>query len=214
MPETGPRREDGDVTAGVVTAARMTPGTVPIIEGDRVRLRPLRLEDVDALVVLCRDPRTQRFVPVPVEYGRADARHFVEDAVPAGWRDGTAHQFAVADVGNDRLLGTIGIHHVRAATADVGITIGPAIRRRGVGSAACALILDYAFEGLGLTTLYWQAYVGNHASRALAARLGFRYLAELPAFASLRGNPTDVWMFVLASAEWQAERAARTGGPA
>ncbi|GGD00821.1 acetyltransferase [Tersicoccus solisilvae] len=177
---------------------------VPLIEGETVRLRPLREDDVPALVENCRDEQARRFVPVPLDYTEDDALTFLRRTVPDGWREGSGHVFAVADPADDVLLGTVGLHAFRATTADVGVNIGPAARGRGVGTAACRLLIDYAVEGLGLRTLYWQAFVGNVASLALARRLGFTLHAELPGFAALRGEPVDVWLLGLS---------ARTGGP-
>lgn len=181
MPETSPR-----------------PAAVaPLIEGDTLRLRPLREDDVPALVENCRDEQARRFVPVPLDYTVDDALTFLTSTVTDGWRNGSEHVFAVADADDDALLGTVGLHAFRAVTADVGVNIGPSARGRGVGTEACRLLLDYAVEGLGLRTLYWQAYAGNEPSLALARRLGFTFVAELPDFAALRGEPVDVWLLRL-----------------
>ncbi|MEH0111199.1 GNAT family protein [Tersicoccus sp. MR15.9] len=185
------------------SSALPTP-VAPLIEGATVRLRPLREDDVPALVRNCRDEQAQRFVPVPLDYTTDDALTFLNHTVPDGWRDGTSHVFAVADPAGDTLLGTVGLHAFRATTADVGINLGPAARGRGIGTAACRVIIDYAVEGLGLRRLYWQAYAGNEPSLALARRLGFTFHAELPAFASLRGEPVDVWLLSLAAADVRA----------
>lgn len=195
------------------TSPRPAP-LAPLIEGSPVRLRALREDDVPALVENCRDEATRRFVPVPLDYTADNALTYLRHTVPDGWRDGTNHVFAVADTDDDTLLGTVGLHAFRATTADVGINIGPAARGRGIGTAACLLLIDYAVEGLGMRTLYWQAYVGNHASLALARRLGFTFRAELPDFASLRGDPVDVWLLSLRAGDGADAGAAGDGGPA
>ncbi|OMH31200.1 GNAT family N-acetyltransferase [Tersicoccus sp. Bi-70] len=173
------------------------PPVAPLIEGETVRLRPLREDDVPALVDNCRDEQARRFIPVPLDYTADDALTYLNHTVPDGWRTGSSHVFAVADPADDTLLGTVGLHAFRATTADVGINLGPAARGRGIGTAACRLVIDYAVEGLGLRTLYWHAFVGNEPSVALARRLGFTFRAELPAFAALRGEPVDVWLLSL-----------------
>jgi RimJ/RimL family protein N-acetyltransferase len=53
--------------------------------GEPVRLRPLRGEDVPAIVAACTDPDSVRFTTVPHPYSAAQAEDFVHTFAPTAW---------------------------------------------------------------------------------------------------------------------------------
>src|SRR5687767_7667291 len=58
----------------------------PILETDRLSLRPLRLEDVDDLHQVLGDPETMRFYPEP--FSRELVQAWIEDSVSRYEADG------------------------------------------------------------------------------------------------------------------------------
>ena len=68
-------------------------GPQPTLTGSRVRLRPWRTEDVDAVCAACQDAEIQRWTQVPVPYARKHAEEFVSGiqndltatGLPANW---------------------------------------------------------------------------------------------------------------------------------
>lgn len=186
--------------------------TVPTLSDGVVKLRKLEARDAGQLIENCRDAGAVRWTTVPLNYAAADAQKFIEEIGPQGWADGSTHSFAIADVADDRLLGTIDLHGFRAGTADVGINLGPAARGTGVALRAVELLVDYGFNGLNLDYLYWHAYVPNWGSRKLAWKAGFQFDAQLRGFSDDRGASTDAWLLSLASAEQGRARRARDAG--
>ena len=70
---------------------------------------------------------------------------------------------------------------------EMGIETLPAYRGRGYAQAACAALIDYCLaEGLEPV---WSCRDANHASIALANRLGFRESHRLPYYHFPRGGP-------------------------
>lgn len=174
---------------------------IPVLSDGVVRLRGIEHRDARQLIINCRDPEAVRWTTVPLDYSADDAEKFIDEICPRGWADGSVHAFAIVEAASDGLLGTVDLHHFRAGTAEIGINLGPAARGSGAALRAVRLIQDYAFTGLSLEYLYWQAYVPNWASRKLALKAGFRFEAELRGFADARGSSTDVWILSLAAAE-------------
>jgi RimJ/RimL family protein N-acetyltransferase len=171
---------------------------VPTLTDGSVTLRAVSERDIPGLVENCRDPEAVRWTTVPVDYSITDARRFVYETAPAGWRAGSQQYFAVAEAGTDALLGTIGLHAFRAGTAEVGINLGPAARGTGAAEKASRLLIGYAFEQLNLQYLYWQVLLPNWRSRKLAWKLGFRLEAGLRGYAVDRGRAADIWILSLA----------------
>ena len=174
------------------------------IDGDGVRLRALRPDDLDDLVRGYGDPLVQRFVPqVPVPFQPGLADWFVrERAAQIAAEGGSVH--AIADPATDRLLGSIGLDRVVAGRqqGEIGYWVGPWARGRGLATAAVRALTAHAF-GTGLERLELLTHWENAASQRVALAAGYRREGvrrgqlrnrdggrdELLAYARLAGDP-------------------------
>ncbi|BCB79736.1 hypothetical protein GCM10022251_40320 [Phytohabitans flavus] len=113
---------------------------------------------------------------MPSPYLLEHARYFVTQQSAAAWREGTGAPFAVIDPDTGDLLASCGLVTIDRVldSAEVGYWTAPWARRRGVATRAIRAVSRWAFESLGLRRVVWQARVGNHASRLVALRAGFR----------------------------------------
>ncbi|MFI7484227.1 GNAT family N-acetyltransferase [Kocuria sp. M1R5S2] len=174
---------------------------VPVLTDGTVTLRRLESRDVPQLARNCADPVSARFTTVPLGYTEDDARWYVEEFVPDAWRSGREYNWAAVDAATDRLLGTVGLNALRGTTADVGLNFGPHARGTGAAEAACRLLLEHAFDRLGLTYAYWMVKVPNWASRKLAWRLGFHSPVRIDGFMEQRGASVDAWILTLGAGD-------------
>jgi RimJ/RimL family protein N-acetyltransferase len=145
--------------------------------GTAVRLRPLRADDIPAIVVACQDPLSARYTTVPQPYTETHAQAFVHEFAPGTWARGVEAVFAVADA-DDAYAGSMSLRlhgdELTTATGDVGYLIGPQARGRGYARAGLAALCDWGFAKLRLHRIEWQAFVGNDASRTVAERASFQ----------------------------------------
>jgi ribosomal-protein-alanine N-acetyltransferase len=172
------------------------PSDVPELSDGRVTLRAHRVEDVEAMVEQCRDPEMQRFTTVPVPYTRADAEAFVGSRASA-WQDGTRCSFVIETaegIGASHFAGSIGLHGVTPeGLAEVGYGLHPALRGRGVTTAALGLLLDWAFAEGGIERVGWQCIPGNLGSWRVAWRNGFTFDGPRRHAHAQRGELGDSW---------------------
>jgi RimJ/RimL family protein N-acetyltransferase len=176
------------------------PEDVPVLTDGVVTLRAHRLSDVEDAYEQCIDPLTQEFTTVPVPYTREDARTFILETRPAGWREETRFGFAVEavdDSGVARFAGSVGLDVREAGAAELGFGLHPWARGRGIASRACTLILDWGFGDRHLSVVHWRANVGNWASRRVAWALGFTFHGEIRKLLAKRGNLYDAWVGTL-----------------
>ena len=151
----------------------MKPAT---IETPTVRLRPLRDDDAGDIEAACNDSETQRFLPfLPRPYTRADALAWIREGSVAASAAGGA-SYAIADRTSDRLLGTVGLHHVdpTRGQGEIGYWTAPWARGRGLTGTATRAVADRAFkEGFGRleALVEWE----NPRSVRVALGAGFRY---------------------------------------
>lgn len=160
---------------------RTTWRATPVIEGSRVRLRPLGDADVARIVEACRDATTRHWLAfLPAPYTEQTARDFV---VSQAWRSacGDTVTWCVADRESDLLLGSVAMLHLAGldpTAGEIGYWTHPDARGNGVMTEAAALATGHALRpeadgGLGRRRLELLAAGGNAASNALARRLGF-----------------------------------------
>jgi RimJ/RimL family protein N-acetyltransferase len=135
------------------------------------------------------------------------ARQLIEGPVAEGWDNGSLLRFAIVeqlDTGAC-VVGTLSLQNVNrtpgGGAASVGIKLLAAGRGRGSGRRAVGLACDHAFGTLGLSVLHWHTTAGNHASRVLAERCGFRFVAEIPGGGLVDGAVADGWVLVREAAQ-------------
>lgn len=147
----------------------------------RVRLRELRLDDEQRYLETINDPESQRWlgtIPFPRDPA-GFTRYYARRCL--GSVTGASVEWAVADVADDRYLGTVnlfGFHSLDYRSAEVGYRTHPDARGRGVLTAGLRLVLGHAFGsddegGLGLARVSLGAGDGNLGSQGVAIAAGF-----------------------------------------
>jgi len=117
----------------------------PTLTGDRVTLRAIRPEDVEAIVDIS---VYDGVAAANAAEALAMLRHIEADAA----RGDTVH-WGICQSGSDAVVGTIGFYRGFAGdVGEVGYVLRPPLRRRGLMREALALVVAFGFERLGLTT--------------------------------------------------------------
>jgi RimJ/RimL family protein N-acetyltransferase len=168
----------------------------PSLDGQRVRLRPWRSDDTDAVFAACQDPEVQRWTQVPVPYRRADAEGFVGPVAAQTWAEGGA-LFAVEPRGGGALLGSMGLHHLQHGLGAVGYWTAPAARGQGYTAEALRVLSRWVVESLGAVRVEALVLAGNTGSRRVALRAGFQGEGTLRRRLVHRGERVDVVMLSL-----------------
>ncbi|MFG3421175.1 GNAT family N-acetyltransferase [Micromonospora sp. NPDC048063] len=192
--------------------ARVEP--VEITE-DGLLLRPWRATDADAVHRACQDPDIQRWTTVPRPYLPEHAHRFVTEVAPGDWAAGTGAPFAVCDAATGEVLGSCGLVSIDPGhgTGEIGYWTAPWARGRGVTVRAARAVARWALDTRKLRRLIWQAEVGNHASRLVALRTGFRVEGQLRlADPAPEGRP-DGWIGSLFPGEVPAPGETGPAGP-
>ncbi|MEU9504897.1 GNAT family N-acetyltransferase [Micromonospora sp. NPDC048170] len=192
--------------------ARVEP--VEITE-DGLLLRPWRATDADAVHRACQDPDIQRWTTVPRPYLPEHAHRFVTEVAPADWAAGTGAPFAVCDAATGELVGSCGLVSIDTGlrSGEIGYWTAPGARGTGVSVRAARAVARWAFDSLELRRLIWQAEVGNHASRLVALRAGFRVEGRLRLADPAPGGSADGWIGSLLPGEVPAPGETGPAGP-
>ncbi len=147
---------------------------LPVLETDRLRLRPLRAGDVDALFALYSDPEVARYWSFPAWTRREQAEAWLAERLPLA--PPSVYAWALADRGDDTLLGTTALFALAGPMhrAELGYSLRRDRQGRGLATEAVRMALGFAFGTLGLERVEADVDPRNEASCRLAERLGFQ----------------------------------------
>ncbi len=150
-----------------------------MIETDRLLLRPMRADDIDALLAIFSDPK------VMASFG---GLLFDRDDMERWLRRNLAHQervgyglFSVLRKPDGLLIGDCGLELLDddPGVAELGYDLRSDHWGRGLATEAAAAVRDYAFRSLGLPRLVSLIRRGNEASRRVAEKIGMRHADDL-----------------------------------
>jgi len=150
--------------------------TIPTLTTERLVLRPLELDDAEALLPALSDEANMRYWssgPLEsVEAVRDYLRWNVENGGSRSWA------FARADTPQDA-LGWVVLIDRREGCAEIGYMSRPDAQGAGRVREAAQRVCTHAFEDLGLRRLYADTDPDNAGSIALLEALGFQLEGRL-----------------------------------
>jgi RimJ/RimL family protein N-acetyltransferase len=156
------------------------PKKEPTIETPRLLLRPMRAEDVDALLEIFSDPKVMASFGGAL-FDREQMARWTERNLDHQARYGYG-LFSVIFKAGGLLIGDCGLEHTDiegAPETELGYDFRSDYWGRGLATEAAAAVRDYAFQTLGLPRLVSLIRQGNTASRRVAERVGMRLSDEI-----------------------------------
>jgi [ribosomal protein S5]-alanine N-acetyltransferase len=150
----------------------------PILVTERLVLRPLTPQDLDALHSIQSDAEHMRFYPHP--FSRDETADWIERR--RGEVDERGHSlWAVQDRVTGEFLGNVGPTRTSVDGLDeveLGWSITPARAREGIASEAAAACRDWCWANLAIDHVISLIRPENEASRGVAERIGMTVWKE------------------------------------
>lgn len=182
-----------------------------MLTGQQVAIRPFDLDDA----LFIRDASNSLSFQAAAYSGPLLPRGLVEfqrrlqagDHAPLSGAGG-AFEFAVARQSSDlQAVGVAGLYHVdwHNRHAELGVSIiAPDERRSGLGIDANTVMLDYAFDHLGLHRIWGHVKADNEPALQLCEKLGYKLEGTLRDH-RLRGTArVDLCVVGMLSEEWRS----------
>lgn len=121
--------------------------------------------------------------------------------------EGRAQGYVVARIADEAIVGVINVNDIIRggfASASLGYYGSGTHARRGYMTEGLSLVLDQAFDEIGLHRIEANVQPGNANSLALIARLGFRKEGFSPRFLQINGAWRDHERWAILAEEWRA----------
>ena len=168
----------------------------PVIQTERLLLRPLQRADAGLLEMYASDRRVAEntsTIPHPYPPGAAEA--FVARAT----KDPAEQVWALdgSKGGLGELVGTISLkrmENTRTVQSEVGYWIAPALWNTGLASEALEGLL--AANPQGLETVFAAVFQDNPRSARVLTNAGFDYLGDAETFSVARATNVATWTYL------------------
>jgi [ribosomal protein S5]-alanine N-acetyltransferase len=180
---------------------------LPVLVGDRVQLRELRLSDAPSLLAMVTTPEVSRFIsPPPVTIaGFERFIQWTQDERAAG----RYICFAVVPAG---MTTAVGLFQLRAleptfTTAEWGFALGAPFWGTGVFMDAARLTVEFALETVGVHRLEARAAAANGRGNGALAKIGAVKEAVLRQSFLRNGEYIDQAIWSIVREDWRQAKA-------
>ncbi len=164
---------------------------LPVINGDKLSLRPITDADTDDIVRWRNDPEVWRYFLFREPFTPEMHRAWLRDKVAAG----RVVQYIITERESGRSVGSVYFRDVdrKNESAEYGIFIGEAdARGRGIGTETARLFTDFGLNVLRLHRISLKVLGDNEIARRSYEKAGFVFEGRFRDFVKLDGVFTDV----------------------
>jgi RimJ/RimL family protein N-acetyltransferase len=179
---------------------------LPLLSGDEIVLRELRRADAASLFALLSNEKVSRFIFPPPTTVQGFERFI--DWTHKQRAAGSYACFAVTLKGYDTAIGVFQVRQLEPGfeIAEWGFALGMPFWGTGVFQVCADLVLEFAFETLGVHRLEARAAVHNGRGSGALRKIGAVQEGVLRKSFRRSGESHDQTLFAILASEWQAAR--------
>ncbi len=177
----------------------------PFLIGQKTILRPLSVDDTQRATKWMNDPETRRNLTVRFPMGETAEKSWIEKNSTFTPNPQNI-MFAIETKEDGKHIGNMGLHDINWIDRNgvTGTVIGESeFRKKGYGTDAKMLLLQYAFETLGMHKIISYAFARNEASVAYSKRCGYVVEARLKEDKFLDGGWHDIIVLACFYSAWK-----------
>lgn len=183
------------------------PTEVPTLTRGLINLRKPELKDTQAVFDGCQDPLIPRFTAISADYSMAHALDYVQ-RVDASLRTQRELPLII-EYGNgddQKFAGTISFHSisVKNSVSEIGYWMSESMRGKSIASTAVRMLTDYGFATIGFKRVEAMVDIENIASTKLLTSAGYQREGLLRKKISRDdGRQVDMYLFAAIPEEWE-----------
>ena len=178
------------------------------IRTERLLIRPFVSDDLAAYHARRNDPDVARYqdweLPYPME---RSVKRVSAMAAMDGPENDVWWMAVVCDADTGEVFGDVGTELSWAGrSAEVGYTFAKEHWGKGYAAEALEALVQYLFEGLGVTRVFGMLHPGNPASAMVLERTGFLFEGETKSSFWVGDELSDDWIYGMTRTDWETWR--------
>lgn len=179
----------------------------PNLNTERLHLRELGEQDVEAIYNLRSNPQVNTYINRPLATRQEDARYFIH-TMTNGIMAGEWVYWGICLKDSPEVIGTICLWEFSMTDwgAEIGYEMLPDFQGSGYMKEAAKAVLAYAFDELKLSHIVGIMNAENKASRRMMEKLGFQYMKVLSEIEkTVRESSIGMVKYRLDKNEWESQ---------
>ena len=179
---------------------------MPILETERLILRPMRVDDAPDMYDYAKNPDVARFLLWRPHPDITHTREYLE-YLAGRYRLGMHYEWAIVLKETNRMIGTCGFAAIDCPhnVGEIGYVLHPDHHGKGLVPEAAARVLRFGFSVLGLHRIEARFMVGNNASCRVMEKLGMRFVGIRREAMLVKGVYRDIGTYAILASEFRAE---------
>ena len=179
---------------------------LPVLETDRLLLRPYLLADAPNVQQMCGDPAiAATTLAIPYPYPDGAAEQWISTHAES-FRQGTELTLAITLKPDRAVIGSVALsvnkNHQRG---ELGYMVAREHWNRGYCTEAARALIDYGFSTLGLNRIQAMHFPRNSASGRVMQKLGMTKEGMLRQYVCNRGTCEDLVLYSIIRKESDAD---------
>ncbi len=153
----------------------MSKFNLPTLETERLILRPLTLDDLEAIFKWTGDPRVNKYMIYPLYKSAEDGREWLE----ALYEDETKLDYGFVLKSTGELIGSGGLYYKEDIDVwNIGYNLACNYWRKGLAVEAMEKIIEYGRNKYNIKKIMGVFCVDNYGSRRVMEKLGMSYYED------------------------------------
>ncbi|MCM3719252.1 GNAT family N-acetyltransferase [Fictibacillus phosphorivorans] len=170
----------------------------PVIETERLKLRPVLQSDMMEIFSTFSDTEAMQFYGMEPLKSEEEAYSLIE-AFEKSYKSGSAIRWGIVLKEENTLIGTCGFHNWSKSDqrTEVGYELNRKYWHQGFMNETLRAIIHYGFNGLDFNRIAATIRPENTSSRELIEKLGFHQEALLKEYQKADGEFYDMYVYAL-----------------
>ncbi len=149
---------------------------MPVLETERLLLRPMRVCDAPDMYEYACNPEVTRYLLWNPHESITHTKEYLE-YLGGRYRIGMHYEWALVLKSEQRMIGTCGFvgFDIPNKRGEIGYVLNPRYRGRELAPEAVRRVLQFGFQVLNLHRIEARFMVGNDASRRVMEKVGMHY---------------------------------------
>lgn len=148
---------------------------VPIIETERLMLRPVTMDDAEDMFAYAGNVENVRWVTFPAHPDLESTKKAIEEVFLSRPQRQMPEAFAVVLKSNQKMIGTCDFVPRGHENYELGYILNQSYWRQGYMSEAVMAVLQFAFSQFGVRRMEVRHFKENIASQKVIEKVGFIY---------------------------------------